>query len=240
MVFAVYENSPANGVIIVVPNDVGAFLRNLWRRDLRCEFVRFPVVATAQNIFQSVFCGIVCIPYSLERCCRGAVLAAVKVCFALARVDGAAISVLAVVFAKNNRCRIHVGAPAFCSGLCAHDGVQEDDFCAAPGTTEIKSLVETRIADFDDGVVENVTPCIRILRSGNVAAVSRHHEFCAFEENVAATADKVYSSVDFAAFPVGAAFLGVVSVLTAQEAYVLVDELVARILLQGDLSCGVR
>ena len=87
MVFAVYENSPANGVIVVVPNDVGAFLRNLWRRDLRCEFVRFPVVATAKDVFERVFSSVACIPNSLERRCSGFVLAAIKIRFALVCVD---------------------------------------------------------------------------------------------------------------------------------------------------------
>ena len=77
------------------------------------------------------------------------------------------------------------------------------------------------------------------MRCCNVATVSRHHKLGAFEENVTATADKVNGAIDFATFPVGAAFLGVVSVLAAQEANVLVDELVACVLLQGYLPGGV-
>ena len=204
-----------------------------------CEFVRFPVVATAKDVLEGVFGGVAFIPHGLERRCGRWILATVKAGLALARIDGASASVLAVVFAENGGCGVHVWAPAFCPGFSAHDGVQEYGLGMSPGTSEVESFVETGVADFDDGVVENVAPIVRVLRCRNVAAVSRHHELGAFEENVTATADKVNGAIDFATFPVGAAFLGVVGVLSAQEAHVLVDELIACVLLQGNLPGGV-
>ena len=238
MVFAVHEYRPADSVVVIVPDDVGAFLRNLRSGYLCREFVRFPVIATAQDVFQCIFRGIVCIPHGLECCCCRCVFASVKIRFTLTCVDCTAVSVFAVVFAENLRGGIHVGSPAFSFGLCAHDGVQPDHFCAAPRTPEIECLVESRIADFDDRIVENVTPGVWVLRCRNVAAVARHHEFGAFEEYIAATTDKVYSSVNFATFPIGAAFFGVVCILTAQKTHVLIDELVACILLQCNLACS--
>ena len=74
------------------------------------------------------------------------------------------------------------------------------------------------------------------MRSGNVAAISRHHELGAFEEHIAATTDKVDCSIDFAAFPIGAALLGVVGILATQKAYILEDKLIAFILLQSHLA----
>ena len=76
------------------------------------------------------------------------------------------------------------------------------------------------------------------MRGRNITAVARHHELGAFKEHVAAAADKVHRAVNFAAFPVSAAFLGVVRVLTAQESHVLVDVLVAFVLLQRHLAAS--
>ena len=235
MVFAIDKDGPAYSVFVIVPNDVGAVLRNFRSGDLCGKFVRSPVVRSAKDICESVFGGIVCIPNGLER--RGrAVLASVKECSSSACIDRVSVSVLAVVFAIDDRSGIHVGVPAFGGRLRNHLSVEENDFGVSPGASQIKRTVKTVVRNREGRIVKDITPIARILRSGDVATVSRHHELGAFKEDVASTADKVHRPVNFAALPVCAAFFSVISVLAAQQTDVLVNELVPFILLQCHLA----
>ena len=211
-------------------------LFNLRSGNLLRQLGRIPVVGAAEHVRKRILRSIACVPNCLERGRRRSVLAAIEISLAHARVYRVSVAVFAVVFAKDLRSRIHIGAPAFGLGLRNHFCVQEDRLRVAPGTPEIESSIIAAVAYRDGCVIEYVAPVTRILRCGDVSAVSGHHELGSFEEHVAATANKVNRSIDFATFPVSAALLGVVGVLATQKPHILVDKLVAFVLLQRHLA----